>query len=54
MKENISFLTPLTLGYICFIGAVFFLAKLFLHLLAKDEQKKQTLNLKNKVLISIK
>jgi len=54
MNEIISFLTALILGYICFIGAVFFLGKLFFPLRTKDELKKQRLNLKSKVLIQTK
>jgi CheY-like chemotaxis protein len=54
MRDIIALLTEFFLGYICFIGAVFFLARLFFPL-AKDELNKQKMRLRNrKVLINTK
>lgn len=46
MKDVILLLTALFLGYICFVGVVFLLGRLFFPFLTKEELKQHRMNLK--------
>jgi hypothetical protein len=41
MRDIIAFLTTLILGYICFIGLIFFLGKLFFPFFTGDELRRK-------------
>ncbi len=48
MKDIFSLLTALILGYICFMGVVFFVGKLIFPFLTKEELKKRNIDLKRR------